>query len=79
MSSSRIAALTVLMVVTGAWLVNQCIGFGALQYPVDASTIAWGFVIGAAAFVATAAASAVLRTLPQGRTPLAIAPRLKQR
>jgi hypothetical protein len=37
-----------LLVVTGAWLVNQSIGFCALHYPIDASTIAWGFVIGAA-------------------------------
>ncbi|WP_027548281.1 hypothetical protein [Bradyrhizobium sp. WSM2254] len=62
-----------LLVVTGAWLVNQCIGFGALHYPIDGSTIAWGFVIGAAALVATAASSAVLRMLPQGRTPLMLA------
>lgn len=62
-----------LLVVTGAWLVNQCIGFCALHYPVDASTIAWGFVIGAAALLATAAASIILRMLPQGRTPLILA------
>ena len=62
-----------LLVVTGAWLVNQTIGFGALHYPIDASTIAWGLVIGAAALLATAAASAVLRMLPQGRTPLVVA------
>lgn len=62
-----------LLVVTGAWLVNQCIGFGVLHYPIDASTIAWGFVIGAAALLSTAAASAVLRVLPQGRTPLMLA------
>ncbi len=62
-----------LLVVAGAWLVNQGIGFGALHYPIDGSTIAWGFVIGAAALLATAAASAVLRTLPQGRTPLMLA------
>ncbi len=62
-----------LLVVTGAWLVNQCIGFGALHYPVDASTIAWGLVIGAAALLSTAASSAVIRMLPQGRTPLALA------
>jgi hypothetical protein len=62
-----------LLVVTGAWLVNQTIGFGALHYPIDASTIAWGFVIGAAALLSTAAASAVLRVLPQGRTPLMLA------
>jgi hypothetical protein len=62
-----------LLVVTGAWLVNQSIGFGVLHYPVDGSTIAWGFVIGAAALVATAVSSAVLRALPQGRTPLMLA------
>src|SRR6185312_7148286 len=37
------------LVVVGAWLINQAIGFGVHHYPVDASTIAWGFVIGAAA------------------------------
>ncbi|KJC37982.1 hypothetical protein [Bradyrhizobium sp. LTSP857] len=62
-----------LLVVTGAWLVNQTIGFGALHYPIDVSTIAWGFVIGAAALAATAASSAMLRALPQGRTPLVLA------
>ncbi|MCG2628407.1 hypothetical protein L6654_17375 [Bradyrhizobium sp. WYCCWR 13023] len=62
-----------LLVVTGAWLVNQCIGFAALHYPIDASTIAWGLAIGAATLVATAAASIMLRTLPQGRTPLMLA------
>ncbi|MHB0767986.1 hypothetical protein [Bradyrhizobium sp. 5.13L] len=62
-----------LLVVTGAWLVNQTIGFGALHYPTDGGSIAWGFVIGAAALLATAASSAVLRMLPQGRTPLMLA------
>jgi len=62
-----------LLVVTGAWLVNQSIGFGALHYPVDGNTLTWGFVIGAAALLATAAASTVLRMLPQGRTPLVLA------
>jgi hypothetical protein len=62
-----------LLVVTGAWLVNQTIGFGALHYPIDASTIVWGFVIGAAALLSTAVASVVLRALPQGRTPLMLA------
>lgn len=62
-----------LLVVTGAWLVNQSIGFGVLHYPIDGSTIAWGFVIGAAALLATIAASSILRMLPQGRTPLMLA------
>ncbi|MGY8711449.1 hypothetical protein RAD16_37435 [Bradyrhizobium sp. 18BD] len=62
-----------LLVVIGAWLVNQSIGFGVLHYPVDGSTIAWGFVIGAAALVATAVSSALLRALPRGRTFLTLA------
>ncbi|MCK1720121.1 hypothetical protein [Bradyrhizobium sp. 141] len=62
-----------LLVVTGAWLVNQTIGFGGLHYPVDAGTIAWGFVIGAAALLSAAASSTVLGMLPQGRTPVALA------
>src|SRR5260370_35359856 len=62
-----------LLVVSAAWLVNQSIGFGALRYPIDASTIAWGFVIGAAALAATAASPAVLRALVPNRTPLAVA------
>ncbi|RQH16362.1 hypothetical protein [Bradyrhizobium sp. RP6] len=62
-----------LLVVTGAWLVNQTIGFSALHYPIDGSSIAWGFVIGAAALLATVVASGVLRMLPQGRAPLMLA------
>jgi hypothetical protein len=62
-----------LLVAIGAWLVNQTIGFGALHYPIDGSTIAWGFVIGAAVLAATAASAAVLRALPMKRTPLMLA------
>jgi hypothetical protein len=62
-----------LLVAIGAWLVNQTIGFGAHHYPIDASTIAWGFVIGAAALGATAASATVLRALPVNRTPLMLA------
>jgi hypothetical protein len=62
-----------LLVSIGTWLVNQSIGFGALHYPIDASTIAWGFVIGVAALAATAASAAVLRALPLNRTPLVLA------
>ena len=62
-----------LLVVTGAWLVNQSIGFGALHYPVDGSTIAWGLAIGAAALLATGVSSAVLRNLPEGRSPVVLA------
>jgi hypothetical protein len=62
-----------LLVAAGAWLVNQSIGFGALHYPVDASTIAWGFVIGAAVLAATAASALALRALPPNRMPLMLA------
>ncbi|QOZ09453.1 hypothetical protein [Bradyrhizobium sp. CCBAU 51765] len=72
-AAAMLALRPALLVVTGAWLVNQSIGFGALHYPIDGSTIAWGFVIGAAALLATAVASAVFRMLPQGRTTLMLA------
>jgi hypothetical protein len=72
-AAAMLALRPALLVVTGAWLVNQSIGFGALHYPVDASTIAWGFVIGAAALTATAVSVAVLRVLPSNRTPLVLA------
>jgi hypothetical protein len=62
-----------LLVVTGGWLVNQAIGFGALHYPIDANTILWGFTIGAAALVATLVSALVLRALPKAWTPLALA------
>ncbi|MCP3466397.1 hypothetical protein [Bradyrhizobium sp. CCGUVB23] len=62
-----------LLVITGAWLVNQTIGFAALHYPIDASTMAWGGAIGAAALAATAAASAVLQHLSLKSTPLVLA------
>ena len=61
-----------LLVVTGAWLVNQGIGFGALHYPVDGNTMLWGAALGIAALAATAVSSAVLRAFPQSATPLVL-------
>lgn len=61
-----------LLVVAGAWLVNQGIGFGVLHYPIDAATIAWGFVIGAAALAATLVAAFALQALRTTRAPLAL-------
>src|SRR5947209_18388535 len=46
-----------LLVVAASWLVNQGIGFGVLHYPIDATTMAWGIVIGTAALTATRVAS----------------------
>jgi len=61
------------LVVAGAWLVNQTIGFGIHHYPIDANTILWGFAIGAGALAATAVSIAALRTLPLNRTRLVLA------
>jgi hypothetical protein len=72
-ASAMLPQRPALLVVTGAWLVNQAIGFGVLHYPIDAHTMLWGLAIGAAALAATAISSAVLRSLPRSRTPLALA------
>jgi len=61
-----------LLVVAGSWLVNQGIGFGVLHYPIDATTMLWGLVIGAAAVAGTLAASAVLRASPRWPAPIAL-------
>ena len=62
-----------LLVATAAWLVNQAIGFGALHYPIDVNTIVWGFVIGAAALIATVAAASVLRLVQKTSAVIAFA------
>jgi len=61
-----------LLVTAAAWLVNQGIGFGFLHYPVDAGTVVWGFVIGAAALSATGAAVAMLRLMQRVGTVVAL-------
>jgi len=61
-----------LIVVAGSWLVNQGIGFSALHYPIDAATLAWGIVIGAAALIATLLASLLLQAQQSMRAPLAL-------
>ncbi|HUN98582.1 MAG TPA: hypothetical protein VMU69_20410 [Bradyrhizobium sp.] len=72
-ASAMLPSRPALLVVIGAWLANQAIGFGALHYPIDGNTLLWGLAIGAAALAATAASSAALRALQQGRTPLVLA------
>jgi hypothetical protein len=42
------------------WLANQAVGFGALGYPWTLNTVLWGLAIGAAALLATLAASEAL-------------------
>jgi hypothetical protein len=60
------------LMTAAAWLVNQGIGFGFLHYPIDASTIVWGLVIGGVALCATAAAMAVLRLTQRVGTVVAL-------
>jgi hypothetical protein len=50
------------LVTAGAWIVNQAIGFGVLGYPLDLNTVSWGFVIGAAALLATAESKLLLHS-----------------
>src|SRR5262249_61757546 len=61
MAAEMLPLSSALLVVAAAWIVNQGIGFGALHYPIDANTILWGIVIGAAALAATTAAAGALR------------------
>ncbi|HET7887058.1 MAG TPA: hypothetical protein VFL62_12595 [Bradyrhizobium sp.] len=62
-----------LLVATGAWLVNQGIGFGALHYPIDGNTMLWGLLIGIATLAATAISATILRALREANAPLALA------
>lgn len=61
---AAVAALTLplrmaLITSMGVWLANQAIGFGLLAYPMTASSLVWGPVLGASALAATAAAAHV--------------------
>jgi hypothetical protein len=47
------------VIVAASFLANQAIGFGALDYPRDALTIAWGVAIGAATLTSLLSASAI--------------------
>jgi hypothetical protein len=61
-----------LAVVVAAWIINQAIGFGVLDYPVELNTFLWGFAIGAAALIATAV-SILVRRLPSIGRPVELA------
>jgi hypothetical protein len=65
-----------LAVVVTAWIINQAIGFGVLDYPVELNTFLWGFAIGAAALIATAVSTLVRRLPSIGRLALAPACRV---
>jgi len=53
LSLSRGEALLLILLV---WLANQLVGFALLDYPLTASTFAWGAVLGIVAILATWAA-----------------------
>lgn len=54
-----------------AWVASQAVGFCALGYPLDASTMAWGVAIGIAAIAGVLAAGAAARGGPAVRLVLA--------
>ncbi|WFU37269.1 hypothetical protein QA640_22490 [Bradyrhizobium sp. CB82] len=72
-AAATLALRPALLVVAGAWLVNQTIGFAALHYPIDVGTLAWGVAIAAAALAATTVSSAALWRLSLKSTPLMLA------
>jgi len=45
-----------LLLTVAMWLVNQFVGFTYLAYPLDASTLTWGAVLGVVAMLSTLAA-----------------------
>ena len=45
------------------WFANQAIGFGVLGYPLDATTIAWGGVLGLSALTGVGMALLALRVV----------------
>jgi hypothetical protein len=68
------AALTLrprrgLALVAAAWVLNQAIGYGALDYPWTASSFIWGIGIGLAALAATAAAYAAADRMAASAAP----------
>lgn len=63
---AALAALTMgrvegVALVVAAWLANQIVGFGILDYPLDASTLGWGAAIGAASVAGLLAAERTSR------------------
>jgi hypothetical protein len=70
-ASSLLPLRTALLVVAGAWLVNQAIGFGGLGYPLDLHTALWGLAIGVAALTSTAESKLLLNS-QRSRGPAAL-------
>ncbi len=61
-ASSLLPFTPALLVMAGAWIVNQAIGFGVLGYPLDLNTVFWGCAIGVAALLATAESKLLLHS-----------------
>src|SRR5271156_6382076 len=62
LAGSLLPLVPALLVMAGAWLVNQAIGYGALGYPLDLHTLLWGLSIGVAALLSTAEAKLLLHS-----------------
>jgi len=60
-SAYAVSPRTALLTVGAVWLTNQLVGFAFLDYPWTVDTALWGLAIGAAALLATALASTVMR------------------
>ena len=71
-ASALLALPSALLVVGAAWIVNQSIGFGALGYPHNTTTLLWGLAIGLAALTATVCAKAVLRAWTRPNTVIGL-------
>jgi hypothetical protein len=54
-----------LLATAAAWVANQTVGYGLLDYPQNFNSYAWGVGIGVAAMAGTAAAMLVADRLPQ--------------
>ncbi|MEL6464389.1 MAG: hypothetical protein AAFQ58_05410 [Pseudomonadota bacterium] len=54
------------------WLANQVIGFGFLDYPLDAMTFAWGAALGCSAIAAVAVARFALSRIDTSALPLRV-------
>lgn len=52
-ASLTMARRDALTLIAAVWLANQAVGFALLGYPADATTLAWGAVLGVAAIAAT--------------------------
>lgn len=60
LAAAKMERLSGLMLVLVAWIANQAVGFGLLDYPHTATTYAWGGAIGLGALVGFGAARVIV-------------------